>query len=43
MGAGSGKGETLHFRPGGSTEALGNTEVSDKGVLVCLLALGHAM
>lgn len=42
MGAGSGKGET-HFRPGGSTEVLGNTEVSDKGVLVCLLALGHAM
>ena len=37
MSAGSGKGEILHFRPGGSREALGNTEVSDKGVLVCLL------
>lgn len=37
MGAGSGKEETLHFHPGGSREALGNTEVSDKGVLVCLL------
>lgn len=35
MGAGSGKGEVLHFPPVSSREALGNMKVSDKAVFVC--------
>lgn len=37
MGAGSAKGEKLHSQLGGSREALGNMDMSNKGILICLL------